>query len=288
MIFVVLLFQYPYSMYSAALSMEFAKMCLAFLYFQYIRPLPLELPAGSNSSVLSFDNLLPNRRLFKYFAIPAGLYLVYNLLAFVSLLYVEPITCEILLKTRILFSGLLLQFFFQQQLSFRQWFALVLLMLGCTIEQLGSFRFDLGILAVHRLLSLSSHSFFESCFCLGFVPVLVVLIQGFCSSLGGVYFQWLLQRPDAVNVSMWEKNTYLYFWGVLFNISFLLFIQPDVLFGGPQTFFKGWSLHHSAICRFVCFWRSVFSLDLLQLLLLPSLFLSPAGRFLHLCCFAEA
>lgn len=156
----------------------------------------------------------------KYFAIPAGIYCVYNFLNFFCLKLVEPATFRILINSKVMISGMMLQVFFNQRLSSRQWVGIFLLFVGCGIEQIGSFNFDTGPLAI----------------CL-------ILIQAFCSSLAGVYFQWLLQRqqksaellpsitgkPAAVQPSLWEKNLYLYTWSCLFNSAYLMIVAPHIM-----------------------------------------------------------
>ncbi len=68
---------------------------------------------------------------------------------------------------------------------------------------------------------------------IGLIPLLSVLLQAFCSSLGGVYFQWLLQKEDAAaatkQVSLVEKNIFLYSWGVFFNLAYILVAQSNQL-----------------------------------------------------------
>ena len=64
-------------------------------------------------------------------------------------------------------------------------------------------------------------------------------IQGLCSSLGGVYFQWLLQNPSAGNIGLWEKNIYLCGFSIALNVAIVTAWQPD--FFTPQTFARNLS-----------------------------------------------
>jgi hypothetical protein len=50
-----------------------------------------------------------------------------------------------------MWSGWLMQMAFNTPLSGKQWFALVLLIFGCGLEQLGSFNLDTGMLHLHCL-----------------------------------------------------------------------------------------------------------------------------------------
>ena len=53
------------------------------------------------------------------------------------------------------------------------------------------------------------------------------------SSFGSVYFQWVLQRGSAANVGMWEKNVYLYFFGVILNVLFTMVYMKESPVDGP-------------------------------------------------------
>jgi hypothetical protein len=62
-------------------------------------------------------------------------------------------------------------------------------------------------------------------------------IQGLCSSLGGVFFQWLLQMPSANNVGLWVKNIYLCAFSIIFNFLSIVVLRPSLL--APSAFLKG-------------------------------------------------
>ena len=125
-------------------------------------------------------------------------------------------TYRTLINIRVLLTGLFMQYFFQKQLTPKQWTGLCLLLLGCVIEQMGSFHLSDGLSSL-----------------------VLVGLQASCASLGGIYFQWLLQREDAKSVDFWEKNLFLYAWGCLFNCMFITAMQPQLL--SPSEFFRGYS-----------------------------------------------
>jgi len=184
---------------------EFLKLGMALVYFlsdHENASSKKQLPAQK------FQQLLDNRDLFWRLSVPAGLYFVFNILAFFSLDLVEPATYRVILTSKIFWSGLLLQCI-GIRLSRRQWLALVLLFVACTIEQFGSFSLDTGFIALASL-----------------------LIQAFSSSAAGVYFQLMLQRISQhgqPEPGLWHKNVVLYAWSVAFNLLYLAMLRPDLL-----------------------------------------------------------
>jgi hypothetical protein len=92
-----------------------------------------------------------------------------------------------------------------------QWVGVVLLLLGCAVGG------GLGGLVA---------SFFQPSGGsarggIDIVGTTTLLLQGGLSSLGGVYFMWLLHAGKQA-YGMWEKNVYLYFWGVVCNVLLCL------------------------------------------------------------------
>ena len=88
----------------------------------------------------------------KYFAIPSIIYCVYNALAFMNLRLLEPATYVLLINVKVITSGLFFQYAFSKALGVKQWVGLVLLVVGCAVEQVGSFKFDGGVLALVLML----------------------------------------------------------------------------------------------------------------------------------------
>ena len=110
-----------------------------------------------------------------YFAVPAFLYMIYNWLSFVNLNLFDPASFKVLINMRILFSAVLFQLFFSRSLGWTKWVALVLLMIGCAVNQIEG---DLNLTA--------------SIYSIGFVA-----LQAFTSSLAGVYSEVLLKKVRA-------------------------------------------------------------------------------------------
>lgn len=124
---------------------------------------------------------------------------------YVTMKIYDPATLTTLLNIKVLFTGVLIQLFFSKRLSTLQWGALCLLLLGCAIAQ------SQGSIKINDALGL------------GFI-----LIQAFCSSLGGVYFQWTLQRKEVVKFGLWEKNIWLYFWGTIVNLIYSAIMAREI------------------------------------------------------------
>ena len=190
---------------AVAFSVELTKLILACIYYF--------LCTERNKSVqYKLHEFLSKWSLMRLFIIPAGLYCIFNGLQYVNMTLVTPATYRVLINSKVLFSGGLLQLFFAVYLSNRQWVGLLLLVIACCIEQFGSFDYTLGM-----------------------IPLVSICTQAFCSSLAGVYFQWLLQRDSnnktssSSDVSIWEKNIMLYIWSCILNTIYLLIIEPDIV-----------------------------------------------------------
>ena len=173
-----------------------------------------------------------------YLLVPALLYVFNNFLTFVNYQHFNPATYKVLINVKILFTALLMQVFFKKWLTRRQvradyvyyyfrldddsiihiiifeyiqWVGVVLLLLGCAVGG------GLGGLVA---------SFFQPSGGsarggIDIVGTTTLLLQGGLSSLGGVYFMWLLHAGKQA-YGMWEKNVYLYFWGVVCNVLLCL------------------------------------------------------------------
>jgi hypothetical protein len=68
-----------------------------------------------------------------------------------------------------------------------------------------------------------------------------ICVQSFCSSLAGVYFQFLLQvKGKEVNagggteLGLWEKNFFMYSWTITLNLIYLFIFRSDT-FWNPSV-----------------------------------------------------
>jgi len=118
------------------------------------------------------SNILGQFSMGVYFAVPAFVYTMYNSLFFLNLVFFDPVSYRVLINIRIVWSGLLYQFFFNQRLGLKKWSALGLLTLGCAVNQMSP-EFKL----VTSPLYLAAIGF-----------------QAFTSSFGGAYSEVLLKK----------------------------------------------------------------------------------------------
>jgi UDP-sugar transporter A1/2/3 len=192
---------YNFDLWLVGFNVELCKLALSLGY--------LFTRAESKGSVaLDWADLRAKSHLARFFAVPAVIYSLANFLQFKNIQLLSAPTYRVLINIRILYSGLLLQAFFGKRLTPLQWVALVLLLLGCTTEQLGSFNLAQG----------------------GVLALVLISIQALCSSFGGVYFQWLLQtNTDAANPGLVEKNIFLYSWGCLVTLFMAALMSPQAL-----------------------------------------------------------
>jgi len=196
----------PYEPVAVTFAVELSKLMLSLSIIFFVQNREQSFRSKLQSLTSRWDTA-------KHFAVPAASYCIFNALAFYNLRLVTPPTYRLLINLKVLFSGLMLQLLIKTRLSKRQWLGLCLLVTACGVEQWDSFD-------VHT----------------GFLAIVSICFQAFCSSFAGVYFQLLLQiRPQATAVAatselgLWEKNFFMYCWTLFFNLFYLAFFAPHVL-----------------------------------------------------------
>eukprot|EP00009_Paramoeba_aestuarina_P014190 CAMPEP_0201528174 /NCGR_PEP_ID=MMETSP0161_2-20130828/37535_1 /ASSEMBLY_ACC=CAM_ASM_000251 /TAXON_ID=180227 /ORGANISM="Neoparamoeba aestuarina, Strain SoJaBio B1-5/56/2" /LENGTH=316 /DNA_ID=CAMNT_0047929343 /DNA_START=215 /DNA_END=1165 /DNA_ORIENTATION=- len=198
--------RYEYDTVTVVLGTELFKLVLSII-FHYAFHSPNKWKEETNV-------IVGNYRVAIYYAVPAIIYSVYNVLMYLNLTLFTPTNYRVLINIRVLWSGLLFQLIFRTKLGAHKWAGLLVLAVGCAVNQLGSdFRLDSGLLALVSI---------------GF--------QAFLSSAGGVYSELLLK--DNIEIPLVVKNIYLYFWSTLGNILFICFFRPQLLV--RENFFRGW------------------------------------------------
>src|SRR5688500_18658736 len=96
---------------------------------------------------------------------------------FSTIALLGPGTYRVLINSKVLWAGVLLQIFTGRVLSGRQWMGLICLVVACATEQVGSFNWNFGPRALGS-----------------------VLIMGLCSAAAAVANQKLLQtRTQSVH-----------------------------------------------------------------------------------------
>lgn len=140
-----------------------------------------------------------------YYAVPSGIYAVYNNLTYSNLTLFDPATYQVFMQTRILFTGVLYSYLLSKHLSSRKWCALTLLTLGVASKY---FSFNLQI----------------------DWRISFMLFQASLSAFAGVYNEYLLKRDITMDVN--EQNFFMYSFALVFNLGFGLFSHPSYYLSG--------------------------------------------------------
>jgi UDP-sugar transporter A1/2/3 len=199
---------YPFDIVTVVLMMELYKIILTMSFHCYM--------AGTTDVVGQAQAIAGEWRAGIWFAVPAFIYTLYNWLLYLNLVYFDPVSYRVLINMRILFSGLLVTFCFGKRLGTVKWLALVLLAFGCAVNQIGD-NFELKT------------DFFYLC---------TITIQALASSGAGAFNEWLLKKDIKMGIN--QKNLYLYFFSLCFNLTLILLNRPHILFS-TTLFFAGWS-----------------------------------------------
>lgn len=152
------------------------------------------------------QDLKTNKNIFYLYFIPAGLYCLYNNLAFINLRSYDPTTYYLFLQFRVVLTGILFQVILNRYLTPMQWLSLLILTFGCIIKDFG-----LSVSAS------SSLSFYDSLFN---YSLLLILFQVFCSCFAGVYNEYLLKYVGS-EIDIVIQNIYMYIDSILCNILIL-------------------------------------------------------------------
>ncbi|CAI5463433.1 unnamed protein product [Closterium sp. Yama58-4] len=137
-------------------------------------------------------------------AVPALLYAMNNYLKFVMQLYFKPTTVKMLGNLKILVIAVLLTVVMKRRFTFMQCEALVLLLIGISINQIPCG----GNAAAAAMLDVSPLAWVYTFFFLT-IP-----------STASVYNEYALKSQFDTSVHL--QNFFMYCWGLLFNLIFLL------------------------------------------------------------------
>eukprot|EP00440_Ansanella_granifera_P001343 gb/GFBE01001446.1/.p1 GENE.gb/GFBE01001446.1/~~gb/GFBE01001446.1/.p1 ORF type:complete len:327 (+),score=59.05 gb/GFBE01001446.1/:1-981(+) len=183
-----------YNATSVVLLTELAKLVMALGFY-----LAYDCTAADLVRVASGEAAL----LLRY-AVPALLYALYNNLLYVNLASFDPGTYNVLIQLKIPLTGVLYQWLFSKRLNRNQWYAILLIMLGCMCKESDKLT-SLGGLAANVS------------------AWLLLLIQMSCSVFAGVYNEALLKGTGAEQrgVTTNLQNAFMYLQSVLVNVCFL-------------------------------------------------------------------
>uniref|UniRef100_A0A7S1Q8F3 Sugar phosphate transporter domain-containing protein n=1 Tax=Neobodo designis TaxID=312471 RepID=A0A7S1Q8F3_NEODS len=134
-----------------------------------------------------------------YYAVPSGIYALYNNLTYWNLSNFDPGTYQVFMQTRVIFTGVLFCYIMKKSLGQRKWIALVTLSFGVAAKYM---TWDLQI---------DGRIFF-------------MLFQASLSAFAGVYNEFLLKRDISMDVN--EQNFFMYAFALGFNLMIGLYNDP--------------------------------------------------------------
>lgn len=221
--------KFAYSPISVNFATEIAKCCFAVLLLLY----QARRGTGSDRVVLSWHRLWRDARKNWLLAVPALFYAINNYLKFVMQLYFRPATVKMLSNLKVLTIALLLKVVMKRQFTVVQWEALVLLILGITVNQLsctiGGASVSVGGGGGSDAPAHSSDSWIA-----WFYTLMSVTIP----STASVFNEFALKKNFDTSVHL--QNFFMYFFGAVFNFLFLVvvFVSNG---GGGVSLFRGHS-----------------------------------------------
>lgn len=155
-----------------------------------------------------------------YYAVPSGIYAVYNNLTYLNLENFDPGTYQVFMQTRVLFTGVLYTIILKRAITSRKWLGLCLL--------------TFGVAAKYITPSLQLNGF-----------VLFMLFQASLSAFAGVYNEFLLKKDLSMDVN--EQNFFMYAFALLFNLIIGLVMKPDLYTSGRLGESAHWVLFLIAV-----------------------------------------
>lgn len=159
------------------------------------------------------DAIIRYRWVMVLYLTPATLYCLYNNLAFVNLATFDPTTYFMLLQLRLLLCGVIYQILFKRQLSPKQWLSLVLLTAGCMLKGLDNespAKTTEETATTETTKSMMTYT----------TGLVFMLIQVLCSSIAGVYNEYLI-KGEGADVHIMVQNVFMYLDSILCNVILL-------------------------------------------------------------------
>ncbi|TYZ68076.1 hypothetical protein PybrP1_010018 [[Pythium] brassicae (nom. inval.)] len=138
-----------------------------------------------------------HRALLLRYVVPAGLYVLYDVLSYVNLRQFDAPTYFLLLQFRMVVTGVLHQFMFQRRLNRNQWTSLAVTTLGCAVKTLGASA------GAHSAGAHGAAGAAPSLFAYG-----LLLVQMLSSTFAGVYNEVLLKKQAAIPLNL--QNLFMY------------------------------------------------------------------------------
>ena len=189
---------YPYNTFVIPCAVEAVKLVASLAMFMHERVVRKE------SQTTGFTI-----RGFAAYAFPAFCYFVSNNCMFYIIRYLGASTFQIMNNLKVLSTGVFMRVFLDRKLSWMQWKALIMLMIGCMVTQLSTTAVGGGHAVDQSLLT-------------GYA---LVFVSAIASGAGGVFSEKLLkaksteqQKSNGRENSIHWKNMQLYLFGWIFGV----------------------------------------------------------------------
>ena len=206
-----------YSASSALFVMEVAKLLFSAVQIK-VSGAPSDVPEGTALS--KYAHLLELRRSAKM-AVPAVIYLVMNILGFLSLSHIDASTFSIVSQMKVFTTAVCSVLLLGRTLAPRRWRALLSLTLGVVLISSESSPARAGV-------AVAEGAWRDFGVGMG-AAVGDVVLSGFAS----IYFEKVLKSTDET-YSVWDRNFQLAFWSAAIYL-------PIMLRDNPHDPFVGWS-----------------------------------------------
>lgn len=221
------------------LSMRYSRSVLHDTYLDSTIVVVMELTKLLVSTVLvmrdggTVPHLLSLLRTSLPISVPSIMYVVQNTCQLTAVQNLDASTFSVLSQAKVLTTAICSVIVLRVNLSSRKWRGLALLVLGCVLVQytpapcIG----DLTESADVRAAKASSTAF----------GLMMTLIMVSISGVAGVTIERILknQGPGMAQMSIWERNVQLSFWGFLFALASMLVQNREQV--ATNGFFAGWS-----------------------------------------------
>lgn len=192
--------RYPYNTFVIPCVVEAVKLVASAVMF-----LSVHRPRGNVCLSLGF-----NLKSFLAYAFPAFCYFVSNNCMFHIIRHLGASTFQIMKQLNVLSTGIFMYVFLRRSLSWLQWKALIILVIGCMVTQLNSTVENGHVSADTQRSSLAGYT--------------LVVVSATASGAGGVFSEKLLkgsggeQNKANDKVSIHWQNMQLYVFGVVFGL----------------------------------------------------------------------
>nr|CDS22204.1 UDP sugar transporter protein SLC35A4 [Echinococcus granulosus] len=199
---------------------------LATHYLAFLRTrLRKEFSADDNVNTSTSVNIISQFWIVAPFAVPAILYTVTNNIAFFIQMEMDPATYQVLGNFKILSTAVLFRLIIRRPISYRQWFALFLLLVAGIIN--GMTNYDESTTNSSSVLHITLRG--------------IIMISIYCtvSGLASVYTEYVLKK--RVRMSLNTQNATLYIFGTITNG--LLYVFQEAIITGSFNMLRGFSVY---------------------------------------------